>query len=278
MSKKDRANIDYKPFIYILGLLVNGDVTYKATLEDVKRISKKPETHRVLSCLVSNAVTYSKAVRELVTLGGTEAVAPLYRAVYEILLDVKQIVEDGDPEENSLKFLTNSAFEIKDSHEDLNTEEFYFEHLEKADALLKRIKEKYPHIYFQIESQRNKRIFNWSSKSRKQVEKDLFGSTTSLSPYKMMSWEAHSVTSPLLNYKFIDEEDITRIEFGSDDPFLTHGGPLCFLVTCILIEIFGAYESAFGHNPWCQEEISDIRATVSKIRHKACFYHKEKST
>jgi hypothetical protein len=271
MNKKDKGNTDYETFIHILGLLVDGDITYKATLEDVKRISEKPETHRVLSCLVSNAVTYSKAVRELVKLGGAEAVAPLYRAVYEILLDVKQIVEDGDPEKNSLKFLINSAFEIKDSHKDLNTEKFYFEHLEKAEDLLKRVQEKHPQIYSQIESQRNKRIFNWSGKSRRQVEKDLFGRTTSLSPYKMMSWEAHSVTSPLLNYKFIGEGDMTRFEFGSDDPFLTHAGPLCFLVTCILIEIFGAYELAFGHNPWCQEEISDIRAAVSKIRHKTCF-------
>lgn len=276
MSKKNGANIDYKTFIYILGLLVDGDMTYHATPEDVKRISEKPVTYRVISCLLRSAVSYSKAVKDLVKMGGAEATAPLYRAVYEILLDVKQIVKDGDPEENSLKFLVNSALEIKDGHKDQNIEEFYFKDLERAEDFLKRVQEEHPQIYFQIENQRNKRIFNWSGKSRRQVERDLFGRMTSLSLYKIMSWEAHSVTSPLFNYKFIDGGDVTRIEFGSYDPLLTDGGAVCFLTTCFLIQIFGAYESTFGHNAWCQEEISDICTVVLEVIEKISCYYKEK--
>jgi hypothetical protein len=212
-------------------------------------------------------VSYAKAIGTLIKAGGAEATAPLYRSVYEILLEMKNLLEHGNSEENSAKFIINSALDVEEFIEDseiFKTEEL-ISHIKEVIRFNQNI---YPSICSQIKNQRKKRNFNWSGESRSKVERKVYGSKDSA--YKIMSWEAHSLLAPLkLNdIKLIKDEKFYLLKFGSYDPILTDAGFIAFLVAGILIQIIETFQASFGHDVLDNKKVGSVREKMSEIANK----------
>ena len=258
---------EFEPFINLLDILVESFSTEcQPSQESLTKILAKPYSFLVSASLIRNSFSYAKAVMTLIKTGGAEATAPLYRSIYEILLEIKNLLEHGNSEENSAKFVINSALDVE---EFIGNSRFKFEEIFSwVKEVIKFNQDNYPDIYSQIEKQRKKKNFNWSNESRSKVERKVFDQKSSL--YKVMSWEAHSLLTPVNpnNLKLIKDGEFCLLKFGSYDPTLTDAGFIAFLVTGILIQTIETFQASFGCDVLDIKEVGRIREQISEIAYK----------
>jgi len=248
----------YEPFIEILSSLSKrNNFVFGPNPDSLDEITEKPHSYIVVNSLIRNAMSYAKAIESLIKVGGAEATFPLLRSIYEIQLEIENLLRYGKPEENAAKFTINAALDIESHLEEQSDYEFE-KILSSVKQVIESQKVSSPKAFEKIKEQRRKRQFNWSGESRSKTERNIFKRELSL--YKLMSWEAHSSLASLSNFRIVKCEDFARLEFDSFDPILFDPGLVAFLTVGILFRIFDAYavvfpQSCLDQNPWSPEEI-----------------------
>jgi len=175
----------YEPFIEILSSLSKrNNFVFGPNPDSLEEITEKPHSYIVVNSLIRNAMSYAKAIESLIKVGGAEATFPLLRSIYEIQLEIENLLRYGKPEENAAKFTINAALDIESHLEEQSDYEFE-KILSSVKQVIESQKVSSPKAFEKIKEQRRKRQFNWSGESRSKTERKIFKRELSL--YKLMS-------------------------------------------------------------------------------------------
>ena len=189
----------------------------------------------VATSFVRLGLSYAKGINTLLRLEQAEATPPLHRALYELWVELSFLLRAGEVEENAAKFSINATLELEDFIEERKR---YF--TEEAIVGIRRTiashEMSHPEVVALIREQRQRRRYHWSGMSRSRMERQVAGYDTQI--YKVMSWEAHVVLSPIRDLEILvkDESSATLSFRPQDTPmvnpeFVAHlaGGTLFFM-------------------------------------------------
>lgn len=183
--------------------LVKHITEISSSLKCSQKYVEKPESLVVVTSFMRVGLSYAKGIVALLQEEQAEATPPLHRSLYEVWVELKFLLRSGDPEENAARFSINTVLEMEDFIEQRKSDVS-----DSAIAGLQRTISSYeashPEIMDAIREQRRRRRFHWSGMSRSRMEREVAGHDTSL--YKVMSWEAHVVLSPMRDLEIVTEE------------------------------------------------------------------------
>lgn len=145
-----------------------------------------------LLCFFDSGSEQTKAVALCVSKGFATAARTCLRALLEIYLDARLMLDYGDPYENAARFLTHSAFELKKALITSNSV-ISFDPIQERLDLYKRL---FPIAFSEIERKvsSNKPIRHWSGLSYRDRLSNIRGATFEGldSAYGILSWDTHS--------------------------------------------------------------------------------------
>lgn len=192
------------------------------------------EPFLVCVALFRKALVYGEGVNVLVHEEKPEAAAPLERAIYELWLDVRFLLRSAEPKRTAQKVQIAGLLDVA-SYLWTRRHRFGFENLRTIMRTLREWRNDLPDLYEEVIRQRRQGRYHWSGFSRVRIEQKIApGSMV----YKDLSWQAHSVLSPLFEFNVIEvSENSVNVEFdslyeaGSDLPWRAHtvGGMLYYM-------------------------------------------------
>lgn len=198
----------------------------------------------VTTSFVNLALSYAKGINTLLQLEQAEATPPLHRALYELWVELSFLLRSGDTRENAAKFSINAVLELENFIEERKK---YF--TEEAIAGIRRTIASYemshPEAMALIRGQRQRRQYHWSGMSRSRMERQVAGYETQI--YKVMSWEAHVVMSPIRDIEILmRDEGSATLSFQSQDNLMVEPEFVAYSAGGILFFIWNEYAKHFN--------------------------------
>lgn len=160
--------------------------------------------------LVRQAFNYGRAVSLLLHEGSGEAVAPLSRAIYEVWVELRYLLNAGSRAENARRLMLNATMEIA-AFSIRHRRRFGGKVVRGCIASLRSYKDSFPDVYSIVWSQRRSRRFHWSGLSRSSLEQKVAPGSFA---YQTLSWDAHTLLSPIRDVDAKIEGDAISLEFG----------------------------------------------------------------
>jgi len=166
----------------------------------------------VTGAWLNRALTEAKAILLLTTQGLAEAVGPLQRALWELWIDWRYLLNRGDRPLNAAKATLSAMLEGLDVFEAyLGT--CHPTTLARLKQDVEEFEAGHPRASAEVRAQREKRKYHWSGLSRSGMERSLAGSAV---VYKLLSWEAHGVVSPVRDVSFELNDEVAHSRFGQE--------------------------------------------------------------
>ena len=178
---------------------------------------------QALLSLYHYGIEHTNAVAVCVTNGYATAARTCMRGLVELTLEIRLMLENGDPRENAVKYLTYGSLELIKT---LKKNDDKSPNIEEIEKNLQEYRKVFPDIVVDLENKFNskKGLKHWSGLSYKERLSNIKGATFSGldNIYGILSWDTHSrmaafttkfeITGQKLNLKTVEEEDITFFE------------------------------------------------------------------
>lgn len=200
------------------------------------------EVMLVATGLIERALSYSAAVLTLVKTSRTSGTAPLQRAIYELWIEHTYLLTVGEPWINGVKAHINATLETLEFAEGL-AGKVPPDDVNKVKRNITSWEQEYPAIVKEVRAQRQRRRFHWSGLSRLQMERIVMPAPD---VYKMLSWEAHAVLSPIRDVEFINEGSSYTLRFEPKDTITVDQEAVSWHVGGILYYMWDKYADFFG--------------------------------
>lgn len=218
-----------------------------SSLKSSQKSVEKLEAFVVATSFMKLGLSYAKDINTLLQSEQAEATPPLHRSLYELWVELSFLLRSGDAGENSARFSINTILEMEDFIEQRKS---YF--TEEAITGIQRTITSYqishPEIMASIREQRGRRRYHWSGISRSRIESEVAGRDTSI--YKVMSWEAHVVLSPMRDIKVVmHNENSATLRFESRDTPLIDSEFVSYSAGGILFFMWNEYVKYFDLPP-----------------------------
>lgn len=184
--------------------LVQHITEISSSLKGPQKSVEELESLVVLTSFIRLGLSYAKAIVTLLQEEQAEATPPLHRSLYELWVELSFLLRSGNPEQNAAKFSINTILELEDFVEQRKSG-FDDDAITGIQRTISSYEASHPEIMDAIREQRKRKRFHWSGMSRSRMEREVAGHNTSL--YKLMSWEAHVVLSPMRDLEIVMEEE-----------------------------------------------------------------------
>jgi hypothetical protein len=171
-----------------------------STLKSSRKSVENLESFVVATSFIRLGLSYAKALVTLIKEEQAEATPPLHRSIYELWIELSFLFRSGNPEENAARFSINTVLEMEDFIEQRKSD-VGDEAIAGIQRTISSYEVSHPEIMDAIREQRRRRHFHWSGISRSRMEREVAGHDTSI--YKVMSWEAHVVLSPMRDLEMV---------------------------------------------------------------------------
>jgi len=206
------------------------------------RDAEKAEPFLAATALLRLALSYAQAVRTLLRKGEADGTPPLQRAIYELWVEQRYLLQVGSARENAIRLETNALLEIL---EFARARSNYFppDSIGGAERSLSDLERRFPEVVSAVRAQRGARRLHWSGVSRSQMERAVMPNPDL---YKMLSWEAHAVLSPLRDRTIEIDDKSAHFRFEPRDTPIAEPEPIAYLVGGILFFIWNEWAEYFG--------------------------------
>lgn len=158
-----------------------------ASIGDAKIDASRWYLFLVSTSHMATAEGEAKAVATLLESEVSGFSGPMERALYELFIDFKYMLNRGTPNDNAFKVLVNGTLEVLSF---LKKHELDYQESEEG---MRRVLDNYraerADLVAEVERQRSERKFHWSGLSRSGLEREFWPNSTI---YTGLSWEAHS--------------------------------------------------------------------------------------
>jgi hypothetical protein len=183
--------------------LVQHITEISSSLKGSQKSVEELESLVVVTSFIRLGLSYAKAIVTLLQEEQAEATPPLHRSLYELWVELSFLLRSDNPEQNAARFSINTILELEDFIEQRRSD-FSDDAIAGIQRTISSYEASHPEIMDAIREQRRRRRFHWSGMSRSRMEREVAGNDTSL--YKVMSWEAHVVLSPMRDLEIVMEE------------------------------------------------------------------------
>ena len=196
----------------------------------------------VCTSLVRLAFSHARAVSFLLREGLVESIAPLERTIYEIWVEFRYFVREGNKIENARRLMINAGLEFSEyaikARRTLSAEA-----VRACLRSLRSYKLDFPEIYEAVRLQRKRRKYHWSGLSRSELVKKV---ATDITFYKGLSWEVHAVLSPIRDLSMPTEDDDDVINFQPVNDLEEQAELQAWTVGGMLYNLWNEYAYCFG--------------------------------
>lgn len=182
--------------------LVQHITEISSSLKGSQKSVEDLESFVIVTSFIRLGLSYAKAIVTLLQEAQAEATPPLHRSLYELWVELRFLLRSGNPEQNAARFSINTMLELEDFIEQRKPD-FDDDAIAEIQSTISSYEASHPEITEAIREQRRRRRFHWSGMSRSRMEREVAGHDTSL--YKVMSWEAHVVLSPMRDVEIVME-------------------------------------------------------------------------
>jgi len=187
------------------------------------------------------ALDYASGIHKLITSDGVVATGPIQRALHETWIELKYMLEVGDPVRNALKLKISTLFELNDFANE-NSAKMKQSSVSMMQAQLDDYEKRHPLEYEQVALQRSQRKYHWSGISISRMEKTVFQHPT----YKYLSWEAHATLASVRDVKLTKTGDTYLLQhsaaeywpFNNPDHVAYSVSGTLFYIWCLLAQRF----------------------------------------
>jgi hypothetical protein len=193
---------------------------------------------------LNRALAQAKAILLLTTQGLAEAVGPPQRALWELWIDWRYLLNRGDRPLNAANATLSAMLEGLDVFEThLGT--CHPTTLARLKRHVQQFEAEYPAASAEVRAQREKRRYHWSGVSRSEMERTVSGAAV---VYKLLSWEAHGAVSPIRDVSFELNDDLARFRFGRQQSE-SDLDRLSWMVGGVLFYIYNDFAQLWGLPP-----------------------------
>lgn len=198
----------------------------------------------VTTSFVNLGLSYAKGINTLLQLEQAEATPPLHRALYELWVELSFLLRSGDAGENAAKFSINTVLELENFIEE-HKKHFTEEAIAGIKRTIAHYEMSHPEAMALIRRQRQRRQYHWSGMSRSRMERQMAGYDTQI--YKVMSWEAHVVMSPIRDIEILMKDECSAsFSFQPQNNLMVDPEFVAYSVGGILFFIWNEYAKHFA--------------------------------
>jgi hypothetical protein len=168
------------------------------------------EVFIVTSTWLNRALAEAKGILLLITQDVAEAVDPVQRALWELWTEWRYLLNHGDQAFNAEKVILTAMLEALRPFGGQSAAPEPSE-LARLRANVQEYEAQHPRASVEVRAQRQKRKYHWSGVSRSEMERAVAGSAL---VYRMLSWDAHGIVSPIRDVSFELKDGVARFKFG----------------------------------------------------------------
>ena len=217
----------------------------EARLEGHAAVKVRPETFEVFwvtATMIATAVKYGKAMATLLRGDLLDAAWPVERALLELYNDFQYLLRHESAQGCAIKILISATIELLEFHRmEMSTRSD--ESIATLEESLANYGREFPELYAEVREQRKRRKFHWSGLSRIAIEKIV---APDAGMYKYLSWQAHSIITPLHGLSLTMAEEHIRVDFTEYRDAFVNPGRAAWSVGGLLLNMWNEFARFSG--------------------------------